>query len=113
MASSIFNTGCAGQHACVISALLTPYIAPCCMAAAGSACNRSIASALCRYVGGFVLPIWLNRRNDDDKKAALQEAMTLLQDGVFTPQAGMNASLCHFSACSHHFVDLHMLYVNA
>ncbi len=42
-----------------------------------------------RYMGGFFLAIWLSRKSDGDKKAALQEALKLLQDGVFTPQAGM------------------------
>ncbi len=54
-----------------------------------NACNRSIASARRRYVGGFLLAIWLSHKSDDDKKTALQEALKLLQDGVFSPQAGM------------------------
>lgn len=46
-----------------------------------------------RYVGGFMMPAWLDTKSDDQKAAVFDEAMSLFADGTFTPQAGVNHAL--------------------
>lgn len=42
-----------------------------------------------RYVGGFMMPAWLDTKSDAQKAAVFDEAMSLFADGTFTPQAGV------------------------
>lgn len=41
-----------------------------------------------KYVGGSMMPTWLETKSDEQKAAVFDEAMSLFADGTFTPQAG-------------------------
>lgn len=59
-------------------------------ALAGSEMKIPVMNILsaCKYVGGFMMPVWLDTKSDAQKAAVFDEAMSLFADGTFTPHAG-------------------------